>query len=73
MLASFLFNDLSETLPDLRTDVGLGIGHHLVEVDGEEIASLADLLAADKDGVDVGGGDAKVELPREVAGVERGG
>ena len=73
MLASLLLHDGSEALPDLRSHTRAGVSHHLVEIDGENLALLHDLLATDEDGVDIASGNAEVKLPREVAGVEVGG
>jgi len=71
LLASLLLNDLSKALPNLGTDIGLGISHHLVEVDCKKLALFTDLLATDKDGVHIASGNTKVKLPWEVASVKR--
>jgi len=70
MLASFLLNDSSETLPDLRSDFSPRVSHHLVEIDGKKLTLFADLLAANKDSVDIASGDTEVKLPWEVTSIE---
>jgi len=73
MFASFLLNDSSKTLPNIRSNTSSRVSHHLVEIDGENLTLLNDLLATDVDSVDITSSNTEVKLPWEVTSIKISG